>query len=96
MLKKITQHIATSNENFIKNGSHLIWMIQLVACMCKSKTTFKRSAAKPLDRKSSCNSTQDWNVQPWAQFGGGHEGRVPFTFADGGDIMCWVHPHFFL
>jgi len=30
---------------------------------------------------------------PWAQLGGG---RVPRTFADGGDILCYVPPHFSL
>ena len=31
----------------------------------------------------------------WAQFGGGHGGRVPHTFSDGGGIICHV-PHVFL
>ena len=27
---------------------------------------------------------------PWAQFGGGHGGRVPSIFSGGGDIICDV------
>ena len=34
-------------------------------------------------------------VGQWAHFGGGHGGRVPLTFLDGGDIICHVSPTFF-
>jgi len=33
-------------------------------------------------------------VPTWAQFGGGHGGRVPPTFSDGGDIICHDPPLF--
>jgi len=33
--------------------------------------------------------------QPWAQFGGGHGGRVPPTLSDGGDKLSHVPPTFF-
>jgi len=31
----------------------------------------------------------------WAQFVGGHGGRVPPTFSDGWDIICHATPTFF-
>jgi len=34
-------------------------------------------------------------IQPWAQFGGGHGGRVPPLFQTGGTLYA-VSPHFFL
>jgi len=34
------------------------------------------------------------SLQAWAQVGGGHGGRVPPTFLDGGDIICHVPLHF--
>jgi len=35
-----------------------------------------------------------YSLYAWAQFGGGHGGRVSSTFLDGGDIICYVPPHF--
>jgi len=34
-------------------------------------------------------------AETWAQFGGGHGGRVPPTFSYRGDIICHVPPTFF-
>jgi len=42
---------------------------------------------------SCCIVGTPWQVQPWAQFGGGHGGRVPPTFLDGGHNMLFP-PHF--
>jgi len=33
-------------------------------------------------------------IEAWAQFGGGHGGRVP-TFPGGGNVICHVPPTFF-
>jgi len=34
--------------------------------------------------------------EPLVQFGGGHGGRVPFTFSDGGEHSMPCPPYFFL
>jgi len=41
------------------------------------------------------SSAQQSSVAPWAQFGGGQEGRVPLTFLDGGGHNMPCPPTFF-
>jgi len=58
----------------------------------------KKSSSE--DRKAinmeNLELTQDFrSLQPWAQFGGGHGGRVLPTFSGGGKI-CHVPPTFSL
>jgi len=53
--------------------------------MLRAQTTTTRTAGIP---------TRPESLYPWAQFGGGHGGRVPHFFR-WGDIICHVLPTFF-